>query len=183
MTARRPLAGGILAVLLAGAASVGTVALGAAPLAAQAGPAAASPELGPPQGPPLGGEALEQLTEEVAGLMRCPVCQGLSVADSPTLTAIAMKREVRDLLAAGYSREQVLAHFERSYGEFIRLAPAARGFNLVVWIAPAAALLLGLLLVLRRARRPRATPAVAGGPALDPELESYRQRVRREVAG
>lgn len=135
--------------------------------------------IGEPAGPPLTGEPLERLTEEVSSLMRCPVCQGLSVADSPTPLAAAMKNEVRELLAAGYSREQVMEYFEQSYGEFIRLAPHARGFNLTVWLAPLALLLVGLVLILRRrSGGERPAPAAADG-----ELDAYRERVRREVGG
>ena len=32
-----------------------------------------------------------------------------------------MKPQVRELVAAGYDQEQILAYFERSYGEFVRL--------------------------------------------------------------
>ena len=136
--------------------------------------------IGPPAGEAVSGAELQLVTDEVTSLMRCPVCQGLSVADSPTLSAQAMMAEIRDLLAAGYSDEQVIEYFERSYGEFIRLAPKARGFNLVVWIAPAVALLLGFLLVLRRLRN--------GGKdtdetVVDDELAPYLERVRREVGG
>ncbi len=137
--------------------------------------------LGEPAGTPLSGEELDRATEQVAAKMRCPVCQGLSVADSPTDSAIAMKREVRRMLSEGYTPEQVLSYFERSYGEFIRLAPKPEGLNLLVWIAPVLALAAGAGLValyFRRRPRPR---AAAASPAEDPELEAYRERVRREV--
>ena len=149
----------------------------AAAVAAQSAPEVRQARIGTPAGPPLSGVALEELTEEVSSLMRCPVCQGLSVADSPTPLAAAMKNEVREFLAEGYSRDQVLEYFEQSYGEFIRLAPHARGFNLTVWLAPAALLILGLALILRRRRvRPEQAAAVE-----DTELSDYRERVRREV--
>jgi len=134
--------------------------------------------IGAPDGPPLTGAALESLTEKVSSLMRCPVCQGLSVNDSPTPLASAMKNEVRDMLAAGYSRDQVLEYFEQSYGEFIRLAPHARGFNLTVWLAPLALLAVGIALILRRRREAPGRPAAA---AVDPDLAAYREQVRREV--
>jgi cytochrome c-type biogenesis protein CcmH/NrfF len=43
-----------------------------------------------------------------------------------------MMSEVRDLLARGYSEQQVLDYFVRSYGEFVLLEPTAKGFNLMV---------------------------------------------------
>ncbi len=131
--------------------------------------------LGAPAGAPLSGLELVTKTNEVAGLMRCPVCQGLSVADSPMDPAQAMKRKIERLLAAGYSEEQVLSFFETSYGEFIRLSPKPEGFNLVVWLLPLAMLALGIALV---ARRVRAAPQDA--PSGE-ELAAYRERVRREL--
>jgi cytochrome c-type biogenesis protein CcmH len=137
--------------------------------------------IGEPLGEPLSGAELDQLTEDVSGVIRCPVCQGLSVADSPSKTAVALKREVRELLAAGYTPEQTLSYFEQAYGEFIRLEPKAEGFNLVVWVAPVLALLAGImLLVLRFLRSPRASQEEL--PADDPSLEEYREQVRREVS-
>jgi len=134
--------------------------------------------LGPPVGAPRTGAELERMTEDVTTLMRCPVCQGLSVFDSGTPSALAMKAKAEVLLAAGYDGEQVLTYFEASYGEFIRLAPKARGFNLFVWLVPALFLLVGGWLIWRR----------LGGKAaddsdlpVDADLEAYRERVRREV--
>ena len=62
-----------------------------------------------PRGQPLSGKLLDERTDEVGALLRCPVCQGLSVADSPSTMARNMKAEVREKLAAGYDREQILA--------------------------------------------------------------------------
>lgn len=142
--------------------------------------------IGDPQGRPLGGEELAAAAKQLAGKMRCPVCQGLSVADSPTLSAQAMYGEVEEFLAQGYTREQILTYFEQSYGEFILLEPKAEGFNLLVWIAPALALLAGLLLIRRLGRLGRSGRGnSARGASVadeDDELESYRQRVRREIA-
>lgn len=136
--------------------------------------------IGQPAGRPLSGEALDRKTIEVAALLRCPVCQGLSIADSPATMAVNMKREVRDLLAEGYSGDQVLAYFEKSYGEFVRLQPPLRGFNWLVWLAPMAALLAGAFIVMRFVRQ--ASPAsrvgravIEDGPARDPYLDQVRR--------
>ena len=84
---------------------------------------AARGTVGPPRGPALSGAPLEEATARVADLLRCPVCQGLSVGDSPSTMASNMRAQVKDLAAAGYDQEQILAYFERSYGEFVRLKP------------------------------------------------------------
>ena len=100
-----------------------------------------------PQGTPLQGPALEQRTQEIASGLRCPVCQGLSIADSPSEMAVNMKAEVRSMVAKGYTREQIETYFVRSYGEFVLLEPKFQGVNALVWILPVAALLLGAFAV------------------------------------
>lgn len=169
-----------------------TVALAAVAAAQGAGEDPAQ-VVGAPRGPRLEGAALESRTKEIAGLLRCPVCQGLSVGDSPSSMASNMRAQVRDLAAAGYDQEQILAYFERSYGEFVRLKPPLRGVNWLVWLAPAVGLLAGAGVIAWALRAPR--PVADAGPAADtaipgpgtlpgdPSLARYVLRVRERAYG
>ena len=175
--------------ILAAAALVLGLVAGARAQAPAGDPAAV---VGAPRGPHLEGAALEARTKEVGGLLRCPVCQGLSVADSPSDMAVSMRHQVRDLLAAGYDQEQILQYFERSYGEFVRLRPPLRGVNWIVWLAPALGLLAGALVVgwaLKGSHTAAAAtepvPAAQGRDALpdDPALHAYVLRIRERAYG
>jgi cytochrome c-type biogenesis protein CcmH len=147
---------------------------------------------GPPAGPPLDGAALEARTKALASTMRCPVCQGLSVQDSPSESARNMKAQVRAMVAAGYDDAQILGYFESAYGEFIRMLPRAEGFNLLAWGLPGAGLLLGALVsvwVIRQslagvdqgaAAAPSAGSAARTSP---PDADPWLQQVREEVEG
>jgi cytochrome c-type biogenesis protein CcmH len=102
-------------------------------------------------------------SERVAALaaeLRCPDCQGLSVADSPTASAREIRRQIDELVAAGATDDEVRAHFVARYGEWIRLAPSSPA----PWLIPFAVVIAGLLLLgawlLRRPRREPA-PSVA----------------------
>jgi len=143
--------------------------------AAKASPPPAAGAMGAPRSQPLSGGELDARTSEIGALLRCPVCQGLSVADSPSSMARNMKAEVREKLAAGYDQEQILASFERSYGEFVRLDPPMRGVNWLVWLGPLAGLVAGgagVAWALKRSSR-NAGVAEATGPASAPsELPS-----------
>ena len=139
--------------------------------------------VGAPRGPKLSGPALETRTEEVGGLLRCPVCQGLSVADSPATMATNMKARVRELLAEGYDEEQILAYFERSYGEFVRLEPPKRGINWLVWLAPPLALAGGLVLIARTMKRQQPEPGPRGAEFTSSEEDPYVLRVREMAYG
>ncbi|HEY3067813.1 MAG TPA: cytochrome c-type biogenesis protein [Methylomirabilota bacterium] len=120
----------------------------------------------------------EQAVHAVASQLRCVVCQNLSVADSPSETAQQMRAIVRERLAAGERPDQVVQYFVDKYGDWILLAPRRSGFTLLVWLAPAVAVAIGLLVVallLRRwTRRGRASEAAVVDPAM-------RERIRREL--
>ena len=123
----------------------------------------------------------EATVQAVAAQLRCVVCQSLSVADSPSETANQMRAIIRQHLADGETPEQVVAYFVDKYGIWILLAPPRHGFNLVVWVAPFAGLLVGLVVVaavVHRWRR-RARLAPAGPPPVD---EAMRGRIAREMA-
>ncbi len=159
-----------------------------APQSAPARPA----ELGLPSGAPLSGPALDAQTNDVAALLRCPVCQGLSVSDSPSSMARNMKAEVREKLAAGYDRDQILAYFERSYGEFVRLQPSMRGVNWLVWFGPVLGLAGGAAVIAWKLKRPQREPS-GSSPAgdvpsrdtlpPDPRLAAAVRRVRELAYG
>jgi cytochrome c-type biogenesis protein CcmH len=134
--------------------------------------------VGAPKGVPVSGAALEQRTYQVASLLRCPVCQGMSVADSPSTVALDMKQQVRELLARGYTQEQILSYFERSYGQFVLLKPKFRGVNALVWILPVVVLIAGALLVISKARR--LTTDNRQPTTDDPYISRVRELVDRE---
>ncbi|OLC73660.1 MAG: hypothetical protein AUH83_11305 [Deltaproteobacteria bacterium 13_1_40CM_4_68_19] len=150
-----------------------------------------------PRGQPLSGKLLDERTDEVGALLRCPVCQGLSVADSPATMARNMKAEVREKLAAGYDREQILADFERSYGEFVRLEPPMRGVNWLVWFGPAGVLVAGGAVIAWALRRSPRSGGEKGASPLprdsdlpsrdtlpaDPRLAAAVRRVRTLAYG
>jgi len=123
----------------------------------------------------------EHAVTEIAAQLRCVVCQSLSVADSPSETAHQMRGVIRERLAAGQTPDQIKAYFVEKYGEWILLAPPRRGFTLLVWIVPYAALLAGVLIVIVVVRRWSGRPRVAP-VEVRPVDEAMRQRIRRELA-
>jgi cytochrome c-type biogenesis protein CcmH len=138
--------------------------------------------VGQPKGTPIAGAQLYQRTNEVGGLLRCPVCQGMSVADSPSEMAVNMKGQVRELLARGYTEEQILKYFELSYGQFVLLKPKFEGVNSLVWLLPVIALLIGGAIVFFKLRKLERGPAPAA-EAKTEDADPYLARVRDMVGG
>lgn len=106
--------------------------------------------------------------DRIAAELRCPVCQGLSVQDSPSETARAMKALVAQRVAEGRSDDEIRSEFRRSYGDWILLSPPLLSPSGLVWLAPLVAIAAGLLIALGRAR----APALA---AAEPPAEDVRR--------
>jgi cytochrome c-type biogenesis protein CcmH len=84
--------------------------------------------------------------------LRCPVCQGSSIQESPSAEATAMKEIVRERLSKGESEDEIKAYFVSRYGDWILLAPPAHGINLLVYILPVVLLAAGGFFVYRTAK-------------------------------
>ncbi len=131
----------------------------------------------------------EDQVREIASALRCPVCQNLSVADSPSELAHQMRGVMRERLKAGATREQIEAYFVEKYGEWVLLAPTKRGFNLLAWVLPFVGVVAGVfavaVLVRRWSSRGREEEdgdgASEAGPPPSPEEARYRERLRREL--
>jgi cytochrome c-type biogenesis protein CcmH len=97
----------------------------------------------------------------VASQLRCPVCQGLSIADSPSDLSTQMKDLVREQLRAGKTPDEVKRYFIDKYGEWILLEPKPSGANLLVYLLPVGAVIGGLVLVWSVVRRWTSSGAAA----------------------
>jgi cytochrome c-type biogenesis protein CcmH len=96
---------------------------------------------------------LDEQTRRIAAELRCPVCQNLSVADSPSELAQQMRALIAEQLQQGKTPEQVKSFFVSKYGEWVLLAPEPKGFSLLLWVFPYAAALGGIILAILIARR------------------------------
>jgi cytochrome c-type biogenesis protein CcmH len=111
--------------------------------------------------------------DALAAGLRCPDCQGLSVADSHTPSAQEIRRQIGDLVARGASDDEVRDHFVARYGSWVLLAPAAPALWLIpISVVVAAAVALGMWLVRRRP---------AGTDAGQPITEDERRRIHDEA--
>ncbi|GAB6877105.1 hypothetical protein JCM13210_18320 [Thermaerobacter litoralis] len=101
--------------------------------------------------------------------LRCPVCEGQSVADSNSAVALEMRQEIRRLLAEGRSRDEILQSFADRYGAWVVYMPPRSGWYLLGWAAPFLAVAGGAGLLAWWWRGRRAAPgAIAVEPAVDP---------------
>ena len=100
----------------------------------------------------------------------CPCSCGEVLSGCTCETGKSMQATVENGIKQGKSKKEIVGALVSQYGEVIRGAPKAEGFNLIVWIAPFAATLLGFAIafwILRRwvRRRGELVAAVAAASA------------------
>ena len=80
---------------------------------------------------------------EVAREVRCPTCgTPLDVSNAPV--AQDMKQFIAQRIRQGWSKERIIDALVAEFGDEVRATPAKSGFDLVAWLVPAFAVLLGL---------------------------------------
>lgn len=134
----------------------------------------------PAEAPPSEAEAAQR-QRRIGRLIRCPQCQGLSVADSKADAAKAMYARVGELVRQGYSDEQILDFFTDRYGDWVRLEPKAEGLNLIIFAVPAGILAFGGLWLAARAREPEEAPTPVAPEVAPASADEYRRRVLAEL--
>lgn len=127
------------------------------------------------------GTAAEPMTraeqvEAVASTLRCPTCQGLSVADSPSTVADSMRDIITEQIDAGRSPDEVRAYFTARYGDWILLSPQPSGLGWLVWVLPIAAIALAVVAGVVVVRRQRHTGTLSAEQlrAAQDTLAAYR---------
>lgn len=110
--------------------------------------------------------------EALSAQLRCPDCQGLSVADSPTRSAQEIRRQIDELIAAGATDDEVRRHFTERYGAWVLLAPQAPLLWAIPFVAVAAA--IALLLAWLRRGAPGGNAGDGAGPGELPADERRR---------
>jgi cytochrome c-type biogenesis protein CcmH len=75
--------------------------------------------------------------------LRCLKCQGETIADTPALFAVDMRRQVREMIAAGRTDREIVDWMVDRYGEIILLKPRWSAKNAWLWLSPGVLLLVG----------------------------------------
>lgn len=108
---------------------------------------------------PVDRARFEQFSKE----LRCPQCQNQNIADSESMQAGDLRRELYEQIQAGRSDKEIVDEMVRRYGNYILYRPPFDASTAVLWIFPIALLLIGVIVVLVMVRKRARTDAVEEG--------------------
>jgi len=96
---------------------------------------------------------LESQAQDIGRELRCMVCQNQSIEDSDADLARDLRRIVRERIAAGDDRAEVMRFVHDRYGDFVLLRPPFNPVTALLWAMPVIALGGGVAVILARRRR------------------------------
>ena len=103
---------------------------------------------------------------------------------SECMSRDTMTTLIEQKLAQGQSEEQIIQSFVDQYGEQVLASPPKRGFNLVAWVLPFAAILAGggivYMVIKRWVWQGRQSPTMVTTEAEEGD-EEYRRQLEEEL--
>ncbi len=126
--------------------------------------------------------AREARVQAVGKQLRCAVCQGVAISDSPASMARAQLDKVRELVVAGKSDQEIFDYFVERYGEWALMEPKKSGVTLGLWLGPLLLLVVGVVvIVLSTHRNSPSSPAAVSAPSIPPEDDGHLAQVRADL--
>lgn len=120
---------------------------------------------------------IEPQAKVLERLVVAPCCWNAVVAEHDSEASRKIKEEIRLRLSRGESQKDILAYFEREYGERILASPKNEGIGKLFWVMPFIFIIMGTLLVVFFLRSKPSQPITRREP-IDPEGLS---KLRKEI--
>ena len=98
---------------------------------------------------PVAEKRLLKLSEE----LRCLVCQNQNIADSHAELAEDLRREIRGMIQAGKTDQEITDFMVARYGDFVLYRPPLKATTIILWTGPVLLMIFGVLLLLRYLRK------------------------------
>jgi cytochrome c-type biogenesis protein CcmH len=107
---------------------------------------------------PFADPVLQHRYESINRELRCLVCQNQTIADSNATLAQDLRRQVREMIAAGKTDAEIREFMIARYGDFVLYRPRMTAQNFLLWAAPVLLLLVGGVVLVRVVRRKSQEP-------------------------
>jgi len=105
--------------------------------------------------------AAEKRMLDIAGELRCLVCQNESIAASRADLAVDLRQQIREQIQAGKSDAEIRTYMVDRYGDFVLYRTPLKATTLLLWFGPMLLLAFGLLVLATTLRRRKSSVADA----------------------
>lgn len=128
------------------------------------------------------GTPTDDQVNAIAKQLYCPVCENIPLDVCGTQACAQWRELIREKLGQGWSESQIKQYFVDQYGDRVLATPPARGLNILLYIVPPLAILLGAYLLYRALRAwNRPAPAAVEEGSSPAPADEYVRRLEEEL--
>ncbi|WP_394176888.1 cytochrome c-type biogenesis protein [Thalassotalea litorea] len=92
---------------------------------------------------PVTKKRFQQLVYE----LRCPKCQNQNLADSNSMIAVDLRKQVYDMLIDGRSDMEIVNFMVERYGDYVLYRPKVSAATYLLWFGPIGFILIGGIVI------------------------------------
>lgn len=135
-----------------------------------------------------GSDPTDDEVNAIARQLYCPVCENIPLDACGTAACEQWRGIIRDKLAEGWTEDQIKSYFVEQYGDRVLAEPPREGFNLLIYVVPLLAFLVGVAMLFlgfgkwRKAAQNRKSGAQPGKVSSRPDTaDEYVKKVEEEL--
>ena len=102
--------------------------------------------------------AMQERYSKIIHELRCVQCRSQSIADSNVGLAADLRRQVRELMAAGKSDAEITQYMRDRYGDYVLYNPPLNSSTWLIWSMPvfllAAGAAVAIVVIVRKSKLP-----------------------------
>lgn len=83
----------------------------------------------------------QELIKDIEKSLMAPCCWSGTINDHGHSE---LEQEIQSMVESGQTKDQIMNHYVRIYGERILAIPVAQGFNIMAWLAPIIIAIIGI---------------------------------------
>jgi cytochrome c-type biogenesis protein CcmH len=118
-----------------------------------------SPALAIDSAPAFDDPVLQERYDRLTRELRCLTCRNYAIAESNVFLAVDLRRQVRELIAAGKSDQEILDYMTSRYGDYVLYDPPLSPRTWLLWAMPVLLVLIGgvaaAVVIVRKSRLPQ----------------------------
>lgn len=131
------------------------------------------------EAPPLADDpVVEKRLNAISEELRCLVCQNESLAGSRADLALDLRREIRGLIKANKSDQEIMEFMVSRYGDFVRYRPPVKPVTWLLWFGPLLVLIGAIVALVRMVR---GSARDTSSQTLEPAQREKAQRLLKEA--
>ncbi len=120
----------------------------------------------------------QELIKDIEKSLMAPCCWSGTVNDHGHSE---LEQEIQSMVEAGQTKDQIMNHYVRIYGERILAIPVAQGFNIMAWLAPIIIAIIGITFLVLYLKSSTSKSLELDSISTGDESIPYNEQIEKEL--